>query len=172
MAKEGSVAETNRVNLVCTVVDGGQKVQKELPCKVLVMADIWGRDDSRPISKREPLNINKDNFQDVLAAQKLSVRYEVDNKLSGKPNEKMEVRLNPRKLDDFHPDNLVDQVPELRAVYAIRQALSELRGNLSQNKEFRKQLESLLAMLGKERDPERRSEFLSDIGIGPMPDKR
>ena len=91
---------------------------------------------------------------------------------NGKPNEKMEVRLNPRKLDDFHPDSIVDQVPELRAVYAIRQALTELKGNLSQNKEFRKQLEALLAMLGKERDPERRSELLSTIGIGPMPDKR
>lgn len=171
MAKEGSVAPTNRVNLVCALDEAGQKVQKELPCKVLVLADVLGRQDPRPVSARDPIRVNKDNFQEVLENQNLSLKYEVENKLSGKPNEKIEVRLNVRKLEDFHPDNIVDQVPELTTVYKIRQALSELRGNLSQNKEFRKRLEELLAMLGKERDPEQRLTALSNILIGALPEK-
>lgn len=169
MAKEGSVAPTARVNLVCKVDTGGQKAEKELPCKVMILADIRGREDTTPLAKREPIKIDKDNFKEIMGKQDLALSFNVPNRLSGKPDEKMEVNLRVKDLDGFHPDSLIDQVGDLQAVYKIRQALTELRGNLIQNKDFRKKLEDLLGMLSKDNDPQRKSQILDDIGVGPAP---
>jgi type VI secretion system protein ImpB len=68
MAKEGSVAPKERVNIIYRPATGDQKEEIELPLKVLVMGDFTLQKDSRSVEDRHPVNIDKDNFNDVLGA--------------------------------------------------------------------------------------------------------
>ena len=67
MATEGSVAPKERVNIVYKTDTGGKSEEKELPLKLLVAGDYTQRPDATPLESRKPVNINKDNFNDVLA---------------------------------------------------------------------------------------------------------
>ena len=116
MAKESSVAPRERVNIVYRPAIGDAKEEVELPLKLLVMGDFSGRLDDRPLEKREPTNIDKDNFNEVLKAQGISLNLTVPNKLSGRPDEEMNVKLQLDSVKDFEPERIVAQVPELMSI--------------------------------------------------------
>ena len=65
MAKEGSVAPKERVNIVYRPATGDAKEEVELPLKLLIMGDFTLRADDRMVEEREPVNIDKDNFNEV-----------------------------------------------------------------------------------------------------------
>lgn len=113
MAKEGSVAPRERVNIVYKPATGDAQEEKELPLKLLMMGDYTLRQDSTPLEERKPININKDNFSDVMKSQKLELNVNVANKLSEKEGDEMAVKLKFNTLKDFEPEQVVRQVPEL-----------------------------------------------------------
>jgi type VI secretion system protein ImpB len=95
MAKETSVAPKERVNIVYRPATGDAKEEVELPLKMLVMGDFTNAPDDRLLEDREPINIDKDNFDDVLKAQKIKLSINVENKISeGKEAGEMPVSLN------------------------------------------------------------------------------
>ena len=67
MAKEGSVAPQERVNITYKPATGNAQEEVELPLKMLFLGDYTGRHDPRPLEERKPINVDKDNFQQVLA---------------------------------------------------------------------------------------------------------
>ena len=69
MAKEGSVAPRERVNIIYKPATGDAKEEKELPLKMMVMGDFTGRPDDRPLEDRKPINVDKDNFSDVMRSR-------------------------------------------------------------------------------------------------------
>ena len=73
MAREGSVAPKERVNITYKPATGNAKEEVELPLKMLMLGDYTGRADPRPLEDRKPINVDKDNFQQVMAEQKLAV---------------------------------------------------------------------------------------------------
>ena len=77
MAKEGSVAPRERVNIVYKPATGDAQEEKELPLKLLMIGDYAMRQDSTPLEERKPININKDNFSDVMKSQKLEVSVNI-----------------------------------------------------------------------------------------------
>lgn len=66
MAKEGSVAPKERVNIVYRPATGDAQEEVELPLKMLIMGDFTQTEDERAVEDREPINIDKDNFNDVM----------------------------------------------------------------------------------------------------------
>ncbi len=82
MAKESSVAPKERVNIVYRPATGGAQEEVELPLKMLVMGDFTNAPDDRMLEDREPINVDKDNFDEVLKAQDIKVDVTVPNKLS------------------------------------------------------------------------------------------
>ena len=82
MAKEGSVAPRERVNIVYKPALGDAQEEKELPLKMLVMGDFTQRQDNRPLEERKPINIDKDNFNDVMKAMNLKVAFNAKNVLT------------------------------------------------------------------------------------------
>ena len=88
MAKQGSVAPKERVNIVYKPATGGAKEEVELPLKVMVMGDFTLRDDETPVENRKAINVDKDNFDDVLAAQNIRLNTTVQSTLSGEPDAK------------------------------------------------------------------------------------
>ncbi len=72
MAKEGSVAPQERVNITYKPATGNAQAEVELPLKMLFMGDYTGRADPRPLEDRKPIHIDKDNFNQVLDEQNLA----------------------------------------------------------------------------------------------------
>lgn len=158
MAKEGSVAPKERVNITYKPSTGDARESVELPLKMLVLADLTGRPDSRPVEDRSPISIDRDNFSSVLAEQKLKVEATVPNRLSSESGE-LNVSLDVRGLNDFTPDGIVAQVPELQSLLALRNALIALKGPMGNIPAFRRKIQSLLA------DDSARQRLMSELGL-------
>lgn len=161
MSKEGSVAPKERVNIVYKPATGNAQEEVELPLKILMMGDYTQRPDDRPLEERKPINIDKDNFNEVLAKQNLEINIMVPDKLSGEPGAEMAVKLKFKKLSDFEPEAVVNQVPELRRLLELRSALNALKGPLGNIPAFRKKIQALLG------DTEGRAKLMQELGINP-----
>jgi len=158
--KDGAVAPQERINIKYKTDTGGAVEEEELPLRLLVTGDFTGRADATPIEERKPINIDKNNFDEVLMSQRVGLKLQVDNTLSGKADAQLGVDLNFASMSDFEPESIAMQIPELRELLALREALTELKGPLSQNAEFRKRLQKLLD------DENERGSILDEIGLG------
>ncbi len=158
MAKEGSVAPQERVNITYQSSVGNAQQEVELPLKMLFVADFTGRADPRPLEERKPINVDKDNFQQVLAEQNLSLTMQVPNRLADDGSE-LPVSVRIKKLADFGPDAIVEQVPELKKLMELRMALTALKGPLGNVPAFRRKIQALLS------DTDARSKLLEELGL-------
>jgi type VI secretion system protein ImpB len=159
MAKDPSIAPKERVNIVYRPAIGDAKEEVELPLKMLVMGDFTGRTDDRPLERREPVNIDKDNFNEVLKAQEVHLNLSVPNRLSGNADDAVNLSLKVESMKDFGPEAIVEQVPELKRLLELREALRALKGPLSNVPEFRKKIQELL------KDENASAKLLAEIGI-------
>ena len=106
-----SVVPKERVNIRYRPATGNVKEDVELPLKLLVVGDFTQKPDERPVEERELSNVNKDNFDEVLKSQHLSLDLSVDDKLNdGGADEKLAVNLKFERLKDFEPEAVVRQV--------------------------------------------------------------
>ena len=159
MSKEGSVAPKERVNIVYKSDTGNAQSEVELPLKVLMVGDYTGRQDERPVEERAPINIDKSNFNEVMAKQGLSLDASVPNRLSNEPDATMSVSLKFQTLADFTPEGIVNQVPELKQLLELRAALNALKGPLGNVPAFRKKIQTLLG------DTEGRQRLMTELGL-------
>lgn len=161
MAKEGSVAPKERVNIVYKADIGGAEEEVELPFRFLVVGDFTGKEQPDvPVEQRTLVSVDKTNFDDVLAGQQVSVDMNVPNELQeGQEGEELAVSLRFENMKDFTPDAITQQVPELSGLVALRDALTMLKGPLGNIPTFRKQLERLLT------DPESRERILKELAL-------
>lgn len=159
MASEGSVAPKERVNITYKPATGDAQAEVELPLKVLVLGDFTQKADDRPVDERKPINVDKDNFNDVLKAQKLSIDLAVPNKLVADSTDNLAVSLKFDSLKDFEPDAIVENVPELKEIIELRNALKSLKGPLGNIPDFRKKLQALIE------DDATRAKLLAELGI-------
>ncbi len=160
MAKEGSVAPKERINVTFKPATGGGQEEIELPLKLLAIGDYTLRKDERKVEERKPISIDKMTFDEVLAKQALSLTLSVPNRLQDdEGNEEMAVQLHVKSMKDFNPASLVDQVPELKKLMELRDALVALKGPLGNAPAFRKAIESVLA------DDESRGRVLGELGL-------
>ncbi len=144
MADNGSVAPKERVNIVYKAATGDAQEQKELPLKLFVMGDFTGRADSTPLENRKPVNVDKDNFNDVLSAHKVELSANVKNALSDEKDAELPVSLKFKSMRDFEPEQVAKQVPELKKLIELREALSALKGPLGNVPAFRKKIQTLI----------------------------
>ena len=161
MSSQGSVAPKERVNIVYRPATGDAQAEVELPLKLLVVGDYTLREDDTPVDELKPIGVDKDNFNDVLKGQKLSLTLGVANKLDPKadPDSQLAVNLDIQSIADFSPDAIVEKVPELSQMIALRESLKALKGPLGNIPEFRKQLQTLI------QDEGVRARLLSELGI-------
>ncbi len=159
MSKESSVAPTERVNIVYKPATGNAQEQVELPLKILMMGDYTHRPDPRALEDRAPINVDKDNFNEVMSQQGLKVSLSVRDTLSDDPAAELPMTLEFKTLADFSPESVVNQVPELRTLLELRSALHALKGPLGNLPAFRRKLQSLLA------DPDSRQLLMRELGL-------
>jgi len=159
MAKESTIAPKERVNIVYKPAIEGAQEDVELPLKMLVLGDFTGSTDDRPLEKREPQNVDNDNFNDILKAQNITMNLSVPNRLVNEKDQDINVKLRVESMSDFGPEALIEQIPELKRLMELREALRSLKGPLSNIPEFRKKVQALVT------DETTRQKLLAEIGI-------
>lgn len=132
-----------RVNIKLDLHTGGAKKQVELPLRLLVTGDFSFAENTTPLAERKKIAINKNNFDAVLAEMAPEVKLDVKNALADDDSE-MPVQLQFKSIKDFHPSQVVRQVPELKSLLAMRNLLRDLKSNILDNAVLRKELEKIL----------------------------
>lgn len=127
-----------RVQITYDVEIGNAIQMKELPFVMGIISDLSGKPaEALPKMKdRKFVEIDRDNFNDILAGIKPRLAFQVDNTMAGEDSEdggKMNVELNFRSLEDFEPVQVVKQIEPLRKLYEARQRLSDLLTKLDGN---------------------------------------
>ena len=160
MSKEGSVAPKERVNIVYRPATGDAKEEVELPLKLMVLGDFTQREDDRSVEDREPISVDKNNFNDVMKGQGLGMTVSVPNKLvEDDPEAQMAVTLRFENINGFTPDAIVRQVPELARLLELRESLKALKGPLANVPEFRRKVQEMVS------DEKARAALLSELNL-------
>ncbi len=149
-----------RVHITYDVEVGGAIENKELPFVLGVLGDFSGQPDELlpRVKDRKLVEVDRDNFDQVLAAMKPRLAYRVDNKLTN-DGSKMGVELRFKGMDDFHPDNVVQQVEPLRKLVGARQRLSDLLSKMDGNDK----LETILNEIAS--DTNAQAQLSSALGL-------
>ncbi|PSU34133.1 type VI secretion system contractile sheath small subunit [Photobacterium lutimaris] len=138
-----------RVHITYDVETEGLSVKKELAFVVGVMGDFAGQNSEaiKPIKERRFIQIDRDNFDDVLNRMNPKLKFGVDNKLA-KDNSLMDVSLTFSSMADFEPAAVVQQVDPLRKLMETRNKLRDLMTKVDRSEDLENLLETVLNNTG------------------------
>ena len=142
-----------RVNITYDVETGGAIEMKELPFVMGVMGDYSGNpEEPLPAFKqRKFVEIDADNFNQVMAGMKPRLAFTVGNKLQD-DGSKMGVELKFNNIEDFDPDNVVQQVEPLRKLVEARRKLSDLLSKMDGNDKLETMLNDVIENADKQKE--------------------
>ena len=152
-----------RVQITYDVEIGDAIVMKELPFVVGIMADLSGQPEQAPppLKERKYVEIDRDNFNDIMKATRPRLALRVENKLV--EGEQMSAELTFSSLDDFSPINVLKQIEPLRELFEARTRLADLRTKLDGNDK----LDALLRdVLDKSEDMQQIKDSVGGNGNG------
>ncbi|MBF0225359.1 MAG: type VI secretion system contractile sheath small subunit [Desulfobacterales bacterium] len=134
-----------RVQITYDVEIGGAIEMKELPFVGGILADLSGN-PAEPLPKlkdRKFIEIDRDNFNDVMASLKPRLEFQVENKLAN-DGSALKLELNFNNIDEFDPVNIINQITPLKKLLEARHRLSDLLTKLDGNDELDKLLQDVL----------------------------
>jgi type VI secretion system protein ImpB len=135
-----------RVQITYDVEVGDAIEMKEIPFVVGVLGDLSGKPDE-PLPKlkdRKFVEIDRDNFDNVLAGMKPRLAFRADNKLTD-DDTKMAVELRFKSMDDFHPERVAEQITPVRKLVDARKRLSDLLNKLDGNDKLDELLQDVIS---------------------------
>lgn len=134
-----------RVHITYEVETEGAEIVKELPFVVGVMGDFSGDPTQplRPLSERKFIQIDRDNFNEVMSRMTPGLNLRVDNKLADDGSE-MAINLKFNGLEDFEPARVAEQVPALKALLETRNKLRDLMSKVDRSEQLESLLEQIL----------------------------
>ncbi len=134
-----------RVHITYEVETEGAQIVRELPFVVGVLGDFSG-DPTQPLKSladRKFIQIDRDNFSDVMSRIGPGLNLKVDNTLAGDGTQ-MAVELKFKSMEDFEPGRIVEQVPALKALMDTRNKLRDLMSKVDRSEELETVLEQVL----------------------------
>jgi type VI secretion system protein ImpB len=159
MSNNQSESPKERINVTYKPATGGENEEIEVPYKMLVLGDFNPDEEFTTVEDKKPININKSNFNDVLQKQNISLNISVDNKLVDEEEATLEATINFSSMKDFSPENIVEQVDDLKKLQELRESLMSLKGPLGNIPAFRK------AIAGAIENPKEAEKLLAELGI-------
>src|SRR5438874_5987738 len=134
-----------RVHITYDVETEGAEVLRELPFVVGVMGDFSGDPTQalRPLAERKFIQIDRDNFNEVMTRMTPGLNIRVDNKLADDGTQ-MAVQLKFNSIEDFEPARVAEQVPALKALLETRNKLRDLMSKVDRSEELENLLEQIL----------------------------
>lgn len=154
-----------RVQIRYEVAIGDAMEMKELPFVMGVLGDFSGKPEKAlpALRDRKFVDIDRDNFNKVLAAQAPRLAFQVDDNLSGATDQKLNVELKFSNMDDFSPENVVRQIPLLKALLEQRESLRNLSSRLEGNDKLDELLQQVLS------NSDLRQSLQKELGTEPKP---
>lgn len=152
-----------RVQISYDVQVGDAIEKKELPFVLGIFGDFMGQPtgDVPKLKDRRFVDVNPDNFDEVLASLKPHLAFSVENKLSEDPNAgQLKVDLNFRSMEDFEPEQVARQVKPLRELLDLRGKLADLRGTLQTNEKLDEVLMEAVS------NTEKLDKLRAEMGVG------
>lgn len=144
-------ARPPRVQITYDVEVGDAQTAKELPLVVGVLGDFT--QSTEELRDRKFINIDKDNFNDVMASMQPEAEFLVESALPEQSGN-LAVSLTFQNMDDFTPDNIVRQVEPLRKLIELREQLSDLRNRAASNERLKEQLAEIAAQQSASAEPQ------------------
>lgn len=152
MAKKESVQKRlqkvrpPRVQLTYDVEIGDAIEVKEIPFVVGVLGDFaaQSKEEQGKLRDRKFVNIDMDNFDDVMDGMAPRAAFRVKNRLTPQGGE-LGVDLEFRQFEDFRPESVVQQVEPLRKLQEARAKLADLRNKLAGNEKLEDLLNDVLS---------------------------
>jgi type VI secretion system protein ImpB len=134
-----------RVHITYDVETEGAEILRELPFVVGIMGDFSGDPTQplRPLSERKFIQIDRDNFNEVMARMTPGLNLRVDNKLADDGTQ-MAVSLQFNSIEDFEPARVAEQVPALKALLETRNKLRDLMSKVDRSEQLESLLEQIL----------------------------
>ncbi len=132
-----------RVNITLDLDPNGAQVKQELPMKMLAMGDFSNGQAEELLGDRRRVDLNKNNFNEVLASLSPKLSIQVPNKINTEQDD-LKCDLTFKELKDFAPEKIVEKVPALNKLLAMRHLLKDLKASVLDNQSFRKKLENIL----------------------------
>ena len=150
-----------RVHITYDVETEGAQIQRELPFVVGIMGDFSGDPTAplKPLADRKFTQIDRDNFNDVMASFNPGLKLKVDNTLAGDGSQ-MSVDLKFKSIDDFDPARVAAQVPALAALMETRAKLRDLMSKADRSEELESLLEQVLS------NEAEMKKLSSELGLG------
>ena len=152
-----SESPKERINVTYKPATGDVTEDIEIPQKMTILGEYNPNQEKIPVEDKKAIRIDKNNFNDVLKAQNLSVNFNVDNKLVEEDNSSLNIDLKINSIKDFSPENIVENIPELKVLMQLRQSLMALKGPLGNVPAFRKAIEEAIS------NKEERDQLMSEL---------
>ncbi|EPU4296466.1 type VI secretion system contractile sheath small subunit [Escherichia coli] len=147
----GSVAPKERISVRYTPKVDGVAADIELPLNLLITGNLKGKPDNTPLDERTAIAINRYNLNAVISEADIEREFVVPAELSDAPNEQMYVNLKVKSI--------ASQVPEIKRLLELREALVALKSPLGNIPAFRAQLQALLE------NEDSREQLIQELGI-------
>jgi type VI secretion system protein ImpB len=135
-----------RVHITYDVETEGTVVKKELPFVIGITGDFSGHNKTnlKPLKDRRFVQIDRDNFDDVLSRMNPTLDIAVDNTLSEDDTD-LKVGLSFNSLSDFEPASIVNQVEPLKKLMETRNKLRDLMTKVDRSEDLENILEDVLS---------------------------
>jgi type VI secretion system protein ImpC len=119
-----------RVTITYDVEIGNATVKQELPFVVGILADLAGDNVSTllPTKERPFIEIDGENFNSVMRS--------INPKISITTDDSKRIALSFNSIEDFSPEFIVRQVPQMKKILDTRVALIDLIAKLDGNEKF------------------------------------
>lgn len=136
---------TPRVHISYAVETEGAQVEKELPFVAGVLGDFSGHPTQplKPLKDRKFIQIDRDNFNDIMARMTPGLNIRVENTLQDDGSE-LAVQLKFNSMEDFDPGRIVKQVEPLRKLLETRDKLRDLLSKVDRSEDLENILERVL----------------------------
>lgn len=134
-----------RVQLTYDVEVGDGREVKELPFVVGVLGDFSAASEleKSKLKDKKFINVDLENIDEVMQSLAPRASFQVDNSLSEEGG-KISVNLVFNAMDDFRPEQVVQQVEPLRKLVEARERLTDLRNKISNNERLEDLLDEVL----------------------------
>lgn len=129
-----------RVQITYDVEIGDAQSVKEIPLVIGVMGDFTNT--TQVLRERKFLNIDKDNFNEIMASMKPEAEFHVDSVLPEQEG-MLSISMIFENMDDFSPDHIAQQIEPLRKLVELREQLIDLRNRTASNELLKEELSKI-----------------------------
>jgi type VI secretion system protein ImpB len=145
LQKEVGRTRPPRVHITYDVEIGDAIEKRELPFVVGVLADLSGMPEKAlpPMAKRKFVEIDRDNFNDVMKKIEPRLALKVDNRLD-EDDTKLQFELRFQSMDDFQPARVAEQITPVRKLLDLRKSLANIRSSLIGNQKLNDLLQDII----------------------------